>query len=142
MAHPLDAVIAFFVTTVTGLATTGTNVFRQRVYDLEDGVLPALLIYMGDDIAIGENGRTNMAYIDGDVEIRIEIKAKDSTDLDTALLDIRAEIETALNAAFSARPASVQDYWQIGMTEPETSESDTRKGTAVLTYNAMYRRAQ
>ena len=32
-------------TTLTGLSTTGTNVFQSRVYQLEDSNLPALLIY-------------------------------------------------------------------------------------------------
>jgi hypothetical protein len=32
-------------TTVTGLATTGSNVFQSRVYSLSDDVLPALLVY-------------------------------------------------------------------------------------------------
>ena len=32
-------------TTLTGLTTTGSNVFQSRVYQLEDSNLPALLIY-------------------------------------------------------------------------------------------------
>ena len=32
-------------TTVTGLATTGSNVFQSRVYPLSDSNMPALLVY-------------------------------------------------------------------------------------------------
>ena len=32
-------------TTLTGLTTTGSNVFESRVYPLEDSKLPALIIY-------------------------------------------------------------------------------------------------
>lgn len=142
MAHVADSVIGFVVTTLTGLTTTGTNVFRQRVYDIDDGKLPALCIYMGSDIASDPDGRVNITYIDSVLSVAIDIKAKDRADLDGALLDIRAEVEAALSAAYSSRPASVIDYWWASADDPETSESDTRKGSMRLVYNFHYRRAQ
>ena len=36
-------------TTLTGLSTTGSNVYQSRVYQLEDSNLPALLIYTKSD---------------------------------------------------------------------------------------------
>ena len=46
-------------TTLTGLSTTGSNVFQSRVYPLEDTNLPALVIYTKSEesmpIDIGTN---------------------------------------------------------------------------------------
>ena len=39
-------------TTLTGLSTTGSNVFQSRVYPLEDTNLPALVIYTKSEESI------------------------------------------------------------------------------------------
>ena len=142
MAHAADGVVDFVVTTLTGLTTTGSNVFRRRVYDVPDANLPALIINMGADTARGDSGRANIAYIDSDLEVNIVIMAKDSDDLDGTLLDIRAEIDAAFSTAYATKPATVLDYWWVSASEPETAESDTRKGAMGLVYNFAYRRAQ
>ena len=45
MAHARQSIRDNVVTAVTGLSTTGTNVFRSRVYPLGENKLPALCIY-------------------------------------------------------------------------------------------------
>ena len=45
MAHARQSIRDNVVTTVTGLSTTGTNVFRSRVYPLGEYKLPALCVY-------------------------------------------------------------------------------------------------
>ena len=45
MAHVRQSIRDNVVTVVTGLTTTGTNVFRSRVYPLGENKLPALCVY-------------------------------------------------------------------------------------------------
>jgi hypothetical protein len=142
MAHPSDAVLDFIQTTLTGLSTTGSNVFRTRVYDIPDANIPAITISIGSDTARGDSGRSNIAFIDSDLIINLNIKVKSKDDLDGALTDIREEIFQAFKAAYDTRLASILDYWEIGAAEPETFEADTKKADMLVNYNFAYRRAQ
>ena len=45
MAHIRKSIRDNAVTAVTGLSTTGSNVFRSRVYPLGTNKLPALCVY-------------------------------------------------------------------------------------------------
>ncbi len=45
MAHVRKQIRDAIVTAVTGLTTTGSNVFRSRIYPLESGKLPGLCVY-------------------------------------------------------------------------------------------------
>ena len=45
MEHLRQSIRERFVTDVTGLTTTGTNVFQSRVFPVEDSSLPCLLVY-------------------------------------------------------------------------------------------------
>ena len=45
MAHVRQSIRDNIVTAVTGLSTTGSNVFRSRVYPLGTNKLPALYVY-------------------------------------------------------------------------------------------------
>ena len=45
MAHVRKQIRDNIVTTLTGLATTGSNVYRTRVYPLAENKLPGLAIY-------------------------------------------------------------------------------------------------
>ena len=45
MAHLRQSIRERIATDVSGLSTTGSNVFQSRVYPVEDGSLPCLLVY-------------------------------------------------------------------------------------------------
>ena len=45
MAHLRQSIRERIATDVTGLSTTGSNVFQSRVYPVEDSSLPCLLVY-------------------------------------------------------------------------------------------------
>jgi len=49
MAHVRQSIRDNVVTAVTGLSTTGSNVFRSRVYPLGTNKLPALCVYTDCD---------------------------------------------------------------------------------------------
>ena len=45
MAHLRQSIRERIAADVTGLSTCGSNVFQSRVYPIEDGSLPCLLVY-------------------------------------------------------------------------------------------------
>ena len=49
MAHYRQQIRERVATTLTGLATTGSNVFQSRVYPLENNKLPCLLVYTTEE---------------------------------------------------------------------------------------------
>jgi hypothetical protein len=63
------------VTAVTGLSTTGSNVFRSRVYPLGTNKLPALSIYTDSEV-VEYNRLDRVRYIDCTVDIVIEVYGK------------------------------------------------------------------
>lgn len=94
-AHRAEAIVTAVVSAVTGLTTTGSNVFRGRTYELADTDLPCLLIYMGADNPVEGSP---WHFVDSDLSILIEAVAKDSTQqIESALNQIRQEVEQAIN---------------------------------------------
>ena len=49
MAHYRQQIRERVATTLTGLTTTGSNVFQSRVYPIENTELPCLLIYTREE---------------------------------------------------------------------------------------------
>ena len=49
MAHKRQQIRERVATTLTGLSTTGSNVFQSRVYPIENTKLPCLLIYTREE---------------------------------------------------------------------------------------------
>lgn len=99
MAHVRKTIRDKIVTLVTGLSTTGTNVFRSRVYPLESAKLPGLTVYTLDEdsqiITMGSTGNNRMDRV---VEIAIEGYARETSNLDDKLDQIALEVEEAIAA--------------------------------------------
>ena len=81
-------------TTLTGLSTTGSNVFQSRVYPMESAGLPGLCICtQNEDVSIDAMGATRK--VGRDLELIVEGYATGSN-LDDTLDQIGKEVETAL----------------------------------------------
>jgi hypothetical protein len=78
MAHVRQSIRDNAVTAVTGLSTTGSNVFRSRVYPLGTNKLPALSIYTDSEV-VEYNRLDRVRYIDCTVDIVIEVYGKGAT---------------------------------------------------------------
>lgn len=95
MAHIRQLIRDNIVTTVTGLTTTGTNVYKSRVYNLAEPKLPCLLVYTEqEDISYitQSPARTQQRRL----IVKIEGYVKGLTGYDDSLDNISAEIEAAL----------------------------------------------
>ena len=81
-------------TTLTGLSTTGSNVFQSRMYPMESAGLPGLFIYtQNEDVSIDAMCATRT--VGRDLELIVEGYATGSN-LDDTLDQIGKEVETAL----------------------------------------------
>ena len=84
-------------TTLTGLTTTGSNVFQSRVYQLEDSNLPALLIYTkseeSEPVVIGSN-----RLLERNLTVVVDCYVKATTNFDDSVDTICKEVETAIAA--------------------------------------------
>jgi len=90
--HRAESILQALTTRLTGLATTGANVQRGWVDQLD--AVPGLIVRMGQD---GHERNVNMA-IDRLLEVDIESVVRAGADADTRLNQIRAEVYAALQA--------------------------------------------
>jgi len=84
MAHVRKQIRDAIVTATTGLTTTGSNVFRSRIYPLEQTKLPGLCIFTRSETV--EFDTLTMAYVSA------------TTNYDNTLDQIAVEVEEALAA--------------------------------------------
>lgn len=88
-----DALVA----ALAGLATTGSNVFANRVYPLTDAELPALRISMDEE----EADEQVDGILQREVYCIVEVCAKLGVALDDALDQISLEVEPVLAAGIT-----------------------------------------
>lgn len=117
-------------TLLTGLTTTGTNVFTSRVAPLE--VAPSLVIMSGVvellDVDYGHNVRR--------YEVEIEARAS-GANLDTQLELIDSEIYAVLeNSKLSGN--AMDTRWLLSSAPDLSGEGDTPIGLMVITYEVTY----
>lgn len=122
-----EQILAAITTAVTGLTTTGTNVFRGRSYPLDANDLPGLLVFMGPDTLQQELTDTNIDWFLG-VGIEAYVQTT-STVVDTKLAKIRKEVHTAIMTTPGLGLSFVIDTRPISAAEPEV-DGDGAKPTA------------
>lgn len=95
MTHVRTQIRDNVATQVTGLATTGSNVFKTRLYPITATKLPAILVYA--------NSETNQAVAmkhprlsDRELSLSIEGVAKATTSIEDTLDQIALEVEEAI----------------------------------------------
>ena len=97
MAHARQTIREQVGTTLTGLTTTGSNVFQSRVYPLQESNLPALLIYTKEEsreaIVMGSN-----RVIERELTLAVEAYVKTNSNSDDTIDTIAEEVETAIGA--------------------------------------------
>jgi hypothetical protein len=142
MPHVAESIVLAVKTELTGLTTSGANVFDSRVYDLQDAELPALLIEQGDE----EVEQTN---VQGDLErtltITVAATVKQAAGYRSTLNKMRAEVEAALDAGMApGQPLAglCQDLVLAGTTMEASGEGEKPAAKAVMTFVATYTTAR
>ena len=123
-------------TTLTGLTTTGSNIYESRVYPLEAGNLPALVVYTKNEesepIVIGTNKLSSR-----NLSVIVEIYAKTTTNFDDTIDTISKEVEVAI-ATDTTLDGLTKDIY-LESTEIEyNGEGEQPVGYATLTFLTNY----
>lgn len=116
---------------LSGLTTTGTNVFQSRTYPLES--VPALKIYAGAEI-VEEDDEVMGDHVVAEISVRIEAVSKKVVDLDDELDTILGEVQTAIAGNKTLDGLAYRARYN-GAADPELSDvGDQEHGTLVISY--------
>ena len=123
-------------TTLTGLTTTGSNIYQSRVYPLENINLPALVIYTksetSEPIVIGTN-----RVMSRELSVVIEGYVKATSNFDDTIDTISKEVEQAI-ATDRTLDGLAKDCY-LESTEIEyTGEGEKPLGYVSLTFLTNY----
>ena len=126
-------------TTLTGLTTTGSNVFQSRVYPMETGGLPGLCIYTNDEsVDIASIGATRTLF--RELNLMVEGYASAGSSLENTLDKIGKEIEVAMsgdikinNLAMDSRLTNVE----VSLSGDGSSSLGVIRHTYLVTYQNL-----
>ena len=125
-----------FATQITGLTTTGSNVYQSRVYNLETGDLPAIIVYTKSEDSEPNNFGTNRTMF-RNLSLVCECYVKATTNFDDTLDTIAKEIEAAIAADITLNNLAKDVY--IESTEIDyNGEGEKPIGVSVLTFDVLY----
>jgi len=136
MSHLRQQIRDNIVTTLTGLATTGSSVYKTRVYDIERQKLPAICIYnkseSSDYVTIGYPRRQERTS-----DFAVEIYASANSNLDDAVDGIALEVEEALSVD-TTRNSLAKDTMIIGFEAEFIGEGEKPVAVGRLTVQVLY----
>lgn len=128
------------VTDLTGLTTTGANVFTSRVSPLGESEMPGMYVMLRDEDsdwdAMGTIARTG--------KLVVEAWAQGGDGLEDKLDTISAEVEAALYASGSALKAKLMN-WGTPTTQidiPQGDDGARRTGIVRILIPVVYRTAE
>ncbi len=123
-------------TVLTGLTTTGSNVFETRVYPLENTNLPALVIYTKNETSEPIVISTNR-LMSRELELIVEIYVKQTSNFDDQVDKICKEVEVAISADTTLNGLAKDCFLQSTEIEYNT-EGEQPLSYAVLTFLTNY----
>ena len=134
--HVRQQIREYFGTTLTGLSTTGSNVYESRVYTLQENALPALVIFTksetAEPIVIGTD-----RLLSRELSVVVEGYCKATSNFDDTIDTISKEIEKAIAADRTLGGLAKDTY--IESTEIEyTGEGEQPVGFITLTFLTNY----
>lgn len=133
--HRAEEILSAVVTSLTGLATTGTSVERDQVYPVQ--ACPALSIEQGGEEPI--QGRESFGFQDAALEFDVVAYVK-TQGPNTQLNQIKAEVYAALMANRQLGLNYVYDMEWRGDTAPEPSaEADKTTTKCSMRFAVAYR---
>lgn len=136
MAHVRKLIRDDIETTLTGLATTGANVYQTRVYPIAEDRLPGLAIYTSSeatDYATITPPRTQVRTL----TVSVDVYAKAVTAYDDTLDAVCVEIEEALYTD-RTRGGNAKDTRVTAFDSDFSGDGDQPVARATLTVEVEY----
>ena len=124
-------------TMLTGLSTTGSNVFQSHVYPLENSDLPALCIYTQDEeIEVGAMGDPRVCH--STMTLIVDGYAQTSSNLDDQLDQIGKEVQVAMTGDLDINNL-VKDSYLSSVDISYSGEGTSPIGIIRHNYSVLYR---
>jgi len=136
--HARELIRKAVASAVTGLATTGTSVFTNRLYPYNDDDLPNLSVYAAQSPETVEDEGTMGSYQLRVLPVEIVARAKTTAELEDTLDDICAEVETALVGS-AAVDALVKSLRLISTEIEMDNDGEKPVGAARMEWEVIYR---
>lgn len=136
MAHFRQQIRERVATTLTGLTTTGSNVFQSRVYPIEESKLPCLLIYTKDETS-EPLAMSPPRSIEKILSLVVEGYVKTNNNFDDTIDTICKEVEEALYTDRLINNLAKDSF----LTNTEinfNSDGDNPVGIVVMTFEIAY----
>ena len=136
MAHVRETIRSNIVTVLTGLTTTGSNVFESRHYPLETGNLPALCIYTlteETEYATMTVPRTQLRTLN----VAVEAYVQSTSSIDNTIDTIAVQVEEALDADLT-RGGNAKDTQVTAVDIDYSTEGDQPLGIAKFNVVVLY----
>lgn len=141
MPHARQQIRDGVATTLTGLATTGSNVFVSRVYPLESASLPGITIMTDNDVAEIDNtsamNSNRIVWANLGLIIKAHVQESASS-LDDTLDQIEVEVRQALLSDITLGGLA-KDIWWISSDITLEGENAKPIGLAEILFNVSYR---
>tara|TARA_R110000772_G_scaffold179249_1_gene290648 strand:- start:353 stop:796 length:444 start_codon:yes stop_codon:yes gene_type:complete len=136
MAHIRQQIRDRVIADVTGLATTGANVYDSKLYTFTQGELPALAVYTQNETS--EISTIAPAVtLDRELEVIIECYAEANANIENTLDTIASEVENSLGTDLNLNNLAITQF--LSSTDIDfTSEGEKPLGICKLTYNVRY----
>ena len=136
MAHIRKTIRENIVTTITGLSTTGSNVYETRYFPLETGNLPALIVYSNEESVENYTLGAGSRSMERTLNVTIEAHCRGTSNIDDTLDTIEEEVEEAMCTDVS-RGGNANDT-KLQLTEYEFDAGSQKTGMARFTYAISY----
>lgn len=136
MSHVRKQIREAVVSAVTGLTTTGSNVFEARIFNFNPSNLPALIVSTPSETSF-PNSFPTPRPIERDLEVLIVGYARENSNLEDKLDLIAKEVETALASDLTL--GGLCKDLSLSSTKSElTGEGQKPLGIIQLVFNCRY----
>lgn len=134
--HVRRAIRERVASNITGLATTGSNVFQSRIHTLGGNNLPCILVYTQSETSEPNQMGTDRV-LDRTLSINLEIYVKATDDVDDVIDGICVNVEEAIAGDISVNNLA-RDITLSSTSINFIGEGDQPLGVASLTYDVLY----
>ena len=136
MAHIRTQIRNNIVTALTGLTTTGSNIFNHRVYTLGGEKLPAICVYTNSEESVYASITIPRA-VSATLNINVEAYVKATSGYDDTIDAICLEVSNALSADVT-RSGLAKDTRIIGVQTELSDDGEQPLCVAVISIIVMY----
>ena len=136
MAHLRQQIRERVATTLTGLTTTGSNVFQSRVYPIENTKLPCLLIYTREESSEPLD-MSPPRTIEKRLSLVVEGYVKPNSNYDDTIDTITKEVEVAMYGDRLINNLA-KDSFLVSTDISFNGEGDNPLAIVVMTFEIPY----